>query len=142
MRSTNTRMMTEMKWVLLFPSTFFFNIWFIHLFAAITDISCIVFPENLHTNIFPCPLQPKPKTFLWMYNLSVQSIFQLNHICRMELRFGPERPILLLSMFLLGGEQPEILWYVKHNDMMMSLLIFLWFMDIFTINSINTTETS
>ncbi len=39
--------------------------------------SVSVFPENLNTNVIPCLLQLKPKAFLWMYNRSVQFIFQL-----------------------------------------------------------------
>ncbi len=35
-----------------------------------------VFPENFNTNVIPCLLQLKPKSFLWMYIRSVQS-FQL-----------------------------------------------------------------
>ena len=36
-----------------------------------------IFPENFNTNFIPCLLQLKPKAFLWMYNRSVQFIFQL-----------------------------------------------------------------
>ncbi len=36
-----------------------------------------IFPENINTNVIPCLLQLKPKAFLWMYNRSVQFIFQL-----------------------------------------------------------------
>ncbi len=36
-----------------------------------------IFPENFNTNSIPCLLQLKPKAFLWMYNRSVQFIFQL-----------------------------------------------------------------
>ncbi len=36
-----------------------------------------IFPENVNNNVIPCLLQLKPKAFLWMYNRSVQFIFQL-----------------------------------------------------------------
>ncbi len=36
-----------------------------------------IFPEHFNTNVIPCLLQLKPKAFLWMYNRSVQFIFQL-----------------------------------------------------------------
>ncbi len=36
-----------------------------------------IFPDNFNTNVIPCLLQLKPKTFLWMYNRSVQFILQL-----------------------------------------------------------------
>ncbi len=50
-------------------------------FAAITaaHLSGIVSkynPEKFNTNVVPCLLQFKPKAFLWMYNKSVQFIFQ------------------------------------------------------------------
>ncbi len=34
-----------------------------------------IFPDN--TNVIPCLLQLKPKAFIWVYNRSVQFIFQL-----------------------------------------------------------------
>ncbi len=36
-----------------------------------------IFPENFNTNVITLLLQLKPKAFLWMYNRSVQFIFQL-----------------------------------------------------------------
>ncbi len=36
-----------------------------------------IFPENFNTIVIPCLLQLKPKALLWMYNRSVQFIFQL-----------------------------------------------------------------
>ncbi len=48
-----------------------------------------IFPKNFKTNVIPCLLQLKPKAFLWMYNRSVQFIFQLAQICSMELRTSP-----------------------------------------------------
>ncbi len=39
-----------------------------------------IFPENFNTHVVPCLLQLKPKAFLWMYNRSVQFIFQLADI--------------------------------------------------------------
>ncbi len=35
-----------------------------------------IFPENFKTNVIPCLIKPN-KAFLWMYNRSVQFIFQL-----------------------------------------------------------------
>ncbi len=71
----------QMKWVVLFLSTFNFNIWCVHLLKQLQQhisLACVnIFPEHFNTNVIPCLLQLKPKAFLWMYNRSDQFIFQL-----------------------------------------------------------------
>ncbi len=63
-----------------------------------------IFPETFNTNVIPCLLQLKPKAFLWMYNRSVQFIFQLapNLLNGIEVRTlrGPVHHFQCSSRFL------------------------------------------
>ncbi len=65
----------QMKWVLTWIfgiSTFCCNYSSTSLWHRVS-----IFPENFNTKCIPCLLQHKPMAFFWMYNRSVQFIFQL-----------------------------------------------------------------
>ncbi len=71
-----------------------------------------IFPENVNTKVIPCLLQLKPKAFLWMYNRSVQFIFQLvlNLLDGVEVRTlrGPVHHFPCSSRFLPSQVVPAI----------------------------------
>lgn len=92
--------------------------------------SVSIFPENFNTNVISCILQLKPKAFLWMYNGSVQFIFQL----------APN---------LLDGVEVRTLWEPVHHFQCFSRFLpsqvvpaIVRLMGILMANSTKTTETS
>ncbi len=71
----------QMKWVVLVLFTFNFHIWHVHLLQQLPQhISlawCQYISWNSNINVIPCLLKLKPKAFPWIYNKTVQFIFQL-----------------------------------------------------------------
>ncbi len=79
-----------------------------------------IFPENFNTNVILCFLQLKPKAFLWMYNRSVQFIFQLapNLVDGVEVRTlkGPVHHFQCSSRYLPSLVVPPIVCYGHCNS--------------------------
>ncbi len=133
----------QVKWVILFLSTFNFNIGYVHLLQLqnykiqlqncnykITKFSNYSSNTNKTSTLMLCLLQLKTKAFLWMYNRSVQFIFQLapNLLSGVEVRTlrGPVHNFQCSSRFLPSQVVPAI----------------VYFMGIVMTNSTKTTETS
>ncbi len=124
----------QMKWVILFLSTF--NLIF-GMSTFCSNYSCTslwhsvkIYPGTFNTNVIQCLLQLKPKAFLWMYNRSVQFIFQL-------------APNLLdeVEVWTLRGPVHRFQCSSRSLPSQVVLAI-VCFMGIVTANSTKTTETS